>query len=245
MKVKLLGITFLSAITLVGCNAGNNDEVMDDDFGLEPTRFDNTVNVDDRFNDQDDNRNFRNNNDWTNEDTYRDRDNNNNFANMGNQRNGEDNYEVSERAADQIAEDINKVERAYVLTLGDNAYVAVTLRDNARNNGMNNNDLNNNRNGMNDNAINNNRNGMNNNGINNNRNGINRNGNDIDANIEEEITRIVRTQNNNIDNVYVSTNADFVDLTNDYANDVDNGEPVEGFFDEFGEMVDRIFPDVQ
>ncbi|WP_407270550.1 YhcN/YlaJ family sporulation lipoprotein [Radiobacillus sp. PE A8.2] len=73
---------------------------------------------------------------------------------------------------------------------------------------------------------------------------INGNG-EVSDRIEQQITQIVKSIDNNIDNVYVSTNPDFVDLSNNYVNDFDNGRPVEGFFDQFGEMVDRIFPDVQ
>ncbi|GGF16491.1 lipoprotein YhcN [Halobacillus andaensis] len=60
---------------------------------------------------------------------------------------------------------------------------------------------------------------------------------------EKQITDIVKDTDQDIDNVYISTNPDFVDLTNNYVNDADEGEPVEGFFRQFGEMVDRIFPD--
>ncbi|MCP3026810.1 YhcN/YlaJ family sporulation lipoprotein [Halobacillus sp. A5] len=66
---------------------------------------------------------------------------------------------------------------------------------------------------------------------------------EVSDEVEKQITDIVKDTDQDIDNVYISTNPDFVDLTNNYVNDVDNGEPVEGFFREFGEMVDRIFPD--
>jgi len=42
--------------------------------------------------------------------------------------------------------------------------------------------------------------------------------------------------------VYVSTNPDFFDLTNGYIDDVNRGEPVEGFFDQFSNMIERLFP---
>ncbi|WP_431800342.1 YhcN/YlaJ family sporulation lipoprotein [Halobacillus andaensis] len=66
---------------------------------------------------------------------------------------------------------------------------------------------------------------------------------EVSDEVEKQITDIVKNTDQNIDNVYVSTNPDFVDLTNNYVNDAEEGEPVEGFFREFGEMVDRIFPD--
>ncbi|MFC7062700.1 YhcN/YlaJ family sporulation lipoprotein [Halobacillus seohaensis] len=66
---------------------------------------------------------------------------------------------------------------------------------------------------------------------------------DVSGEVEDQITKIVKDTDQDIDNVYISTNPDFVDLTNNYVNDVDEGEPVQGFFREFGEMVDRVFPD--
>ncbi|WP_173917066.1 YhcN/YlaJ family sporulation lipoprotein [Halobacillus sp. Marseille-Q1614] len=61
--------------------------------------------------------------------------------------------------------------------------------------------------------------------------------------VEKQITDLVKKSDQDINNVYISTNPDFVDLTKNYASDVENGEPVQGFFREFGTMVDRIFPD--
>ncbi|WP_047979854.1 YhcN/YlaJ family sporulation lipoprotein [Ornithinibacillus contaminans] len=61
--------------------------------------------------------------------------------------------------------------------------------------------------------------------------------------VKEQIATIVKSVDNNIDNVYVSTNPDFMDLTNDYINDVDNGEPVEGLFEQMGTMIERVFPE--
>ncbi|WP_226576600.1 YhcN/YlaJ family sporulation lipoprotein [Halobacillus litoralis] len=67
--------------------------------------------------------------------------------------------------------------------------------------------------------------------------------NEISDKMEKQIKKAVKSSDQDINNVYISTNPDFVDLTNNYVEDVDNGEPVRGFFREFGEMVDRIFPD--
>ena len=60
--------------------------------------------------------------------------------------------------------------------------------------------------------------------------------------VKNKISKIVKSVNKDIDNVYVSTNPDFLDLTNNYANDVERGEPIEGFFDQFSNMIERIFP---
>lgn len=67
--------------------------------------------------------------------------------------------------------------------------------------------------------------------------------NEVSDKMEKQIKEAVKGSDQDINNVYISTNPDFVDLTNNYVDDVENGEPVQGFFREFGEMVDRIFPD--
>lgn len=60
--------------------------------------------------------------------------------------------------------------------------------------------------------------------------------------LEEQIAQQVRSTDPNIQNVYVSTNPEFVDRINRYVTDVRQGRPVSGFFDEFTEIVKRIFP---
>lgn len=61
--------------------------------------------------------------------------------------------------------------------------------------------------------------------------------------VKQQISKVVKSVDNNIDNVYVSTNPDFMDLANNYANDLENGEPIEGFFEEMGNMIERVFPE--
>lgn len=63
--------------------------------------------------------------------------------------------------------------------------------------------------------------------------------------IEEKIGEQVRETNDSVDNVYVSINPDFVSRMNEYRDKVDQGEPVEGLFEEFGELTQRIFPDAK
>jgi spore cortex protein len=60
--------------------------------------------------------------------------------------------------------------------------------------------------------------------------------------LEEQIAQQVRATDQNIQNVYVSTNPEFVDRINRYVTDVRQGHPVTGFFQEFTEIVKRIFP---
>lgn len=64
----------------------------------------------------------------------------------------------------------------------------------------------------------------------------------LSRNLEDQIASQVRSVDPNVQNVYVSTNPEFVDRVNAYVNDVRQGRPVAGFFAEFTEMVQRIFP---
>ncbi|HLG27186.1 MAG TPA: YhcN/YlaJ family sporulation lipoprotein [Paenisporosarcina sp.] len=63
--------------------------------------------------------------------------------------------------------------------------------------------------------------------------------------IEEKIGEQVRETNATVESVYVSLNPDFVSRMNEYRDKVDQGEPVEGLFEEFGELTQRIFPDAK
>ena len=49
--------------------------------------------------------------------------------------------------------------------------------------------------------------------------------------------------NLNFENVYVSLDPDFVGRMEEYGTKIKAGEPVEGFFDEFTDTVQRVFPD--
>lgn len=63
--------------------------------------------------------------------------------------------------------------------------------------------------------------------------------------LEDQIAQQVRAADPNIQNVYVSTNPEFMDRTNRYVTDVGQGRPVAGFFEEFNEMVQRIIPNAR
>jgi spore cortex protein len=63
--------------------------------------------------------------------------------------------------------------------------------------------------------------------------------------VEEKISKTVKDSDNNINNVYVSTNPDFVNRMTDYGDRIQQGEPVGGLFDEFTEMVRRVFPNAR
>ncbi|KMJ59560.1 hypothetical protein AB685_01385 [Bacillus sp. LL01] len=60
--------------------------------------------------------------------------------------------------------------------------------------------------------------------------------------LEDKIANQVRQSDPNIRNVYVSVNPEFVDRMEGYSNDIRDGRPIAGIFDEFTEVVQRIFP---
>ena len=61
--------------------------------------------------------------------------------------------------------------------------------------------------------------------------------------MENKIAEHVRKGHNDFKNVYVSMNPDFVKEMTEYGRKVREGEPVEGFFQEFSDTVRRVFPD--
>ncbi|MGD6966248.1 YhcN/YlaJ family sporulation lipoprotein [Rossellomorea vietnamensis] len=68
---------------------------------------------------------------------------------------------------------------------------------------------------------------------------------EVTKDIEKKVAKAVKDTEQNIENVYVSSNPDFVERMRGYGDDLQNGEPVEGLFDEFGEMTRRIFPNAR
>lgn len=64
----------------------------------------------------------------------------------------------------------------------------------------------------------------------------------IRKDLENKISDKVKSTDKSIDNVYVSSNPDFVDRMSDYGNQIQNGKPVRGLYDQFKEMVQRVFP---
>ena len=60
--------------------------------------------------------------------------------------------------------------------------------------------------------------------------------------IENKISDQVKATDKDIQNVYVSSNPDFVERMRGYGDDLNNGRPIRGLFDEFNEMVQRVFP---
>lgn len=65
---------------------------------------------------------------------------------------------------------------------------------------------------------------------------------DVTQEMKDKIAAEVKKYNTNIKNVYVSANPDFVERADYYAEEVRAGHPLKGFAQEFGTMVERIFP---
>lgn len=70
-------------------------------------------------------------------------------------------------------------------------------------------------------------------------------GRQLSREMEDQIAREVRKVRPGIQNVYVSTNPEFVDRINTYMIDVQQGRPVAGFVEQLNEMVQRLFPDAR
>lgn len=71
------------------------------------------------------------------------------------------------------------------------------------------------------------------------------NNENITRDVEDKISRAVKETDKNIRNVYVSANPNFTDRMTGYGDRIQRGEPVRGFFDEFTEMVRRVFPNAR
>lgn len=65
---------------------------------------------------------------------------------------------------------------------------------------------------------------------------------DVREDLEKKISDQVKTTDKGIRDVFVSSNPDFVDRMGDYGDKIQKGEPVKGLFEEFTEMVERVFP---
>lgn len=222
--MKKIIFTSMIAIFLLGaCNTLNNDDdaARDNrDKRVEQTRY------------KDNRNNGTNNHRVANDERARDRDR-------------EDRYDVSKEAAEAITDEIPEVNQAYVLTTRNNAYVAAmfdddqsdrTDDDNWRN------ETDRNRGNIDDNRRNDDQ-ARGTDDTNTNRSDMTTDESDrLTDDLKDRIASIVREHNDDIKNVYVTTNPEFSNLARDYMDDVDNGEPISGFFDQIGSMIERIFP---
>ncbi|MFC5704300.1 YhcN/YlaJ family sporulation lipoprotein [Cohnella faecalis] len=64
----------------------------------------------------------------------------------------------------------------------------------------------------------------------------------MDQALKDKIADHVRTVSPTTDNVYVSANPDFMGRMENYAAEVRQGHPIQGFITEFNALVERIFP---
>ena len=63
--------------------------------------------------------------------------------------------------------------------------------------------------------------------------------------LEHKMADIVKATDKNIQTVHVSSNPDFIERMTDYGKRINEGHPVAGFFEEFTESVNRVFPNVR
>lgn len=235
-----MGVALATTVALVGCGTTNND----DGTAMRDGGNDGNTNVEQtRYNDHADNNrhNDRINNDRGAENT---RYNDNNRINNREGAKNNKRYDVSKEAADKITSDIDDIDRAYVLTTNNNAYVGVAMHgDRTDRNDNNNKDDNGDRTNTDRNDVTN-HDGVNNTGDLNHTNDANMNNgkHDVTDDVKKQVTDAVKSVDNDIDNVYVTTNPDFIDLTSDYADEARNGHPIGGFVDQIGDMVKRVFP---
>ena len=66
--------------------------------------------------------------------------------------------------------------------------------------------------------------------------------NSLTTEVKNKIAGAVKNTDTSITDVHVSTNPDFVKRMDQYVKDVKSGKPVEGFTDEFHNLVHRVFP---
>lgn len=244
MKWKLFSVFIVLSLILVACNTTDEGMRGNDTDGnnVQPTRHKDDVN--------NNRNNVRNTGDSDRQlNDRRNGDMDNNRDNRNNRRNNDENYDISEEAANKITDEITEIDHAYVLTTKNNAYVAAAFDADDDDNDDGGKADRNDRTDRNDKA---NRDKDDNANLDKNRNnGANdrnmRNNDQMDDDrltddVKENISDIVKSVDDDIDNVYVSTNPDFLDLTTNYVNDMDNGHPVRGFFDQMGDMVERLFP---
>ncbi len=70
-------------------------------------------------------------------------------------------------------------------------------------------------------------------------------GTNLSNKLERKISKRVKSTDRDIDRVYVSANPDFYKHMQGYANDIRGGKPVTGFFKQFTQTIQRVFPDMK
>ncbi|SES96662.1 sporulation lipoprotein, YhcN/YlaJ family [Salinibacillus kushneri] len=195
-KLKLMGATLLTAVTITGCQGGDETGLGNNgNNGVQPVRYNNTTDIAPnrerpQYNNGD-NLNINN----GNQDNINRNGNNDTGQNTNNNNNQ---YEVANRAADRITDEINEVDQAYVFAGNENAYVAIALKGNQND--------------------------------------------EASDKLKQRVSKVVKATDEDIDDVFVSANPEFFNQAGDYADQIENGDPIEGLFKEMGDMFQRIFP---
>src|SRR5690625_2488321 len=120
MRLKLYSVIIAAVLLVMGCQGTNQNQ---EGRGAGDNTFERTRTTHDYGNQTD--RNRYDNSPITQNVTDRNRNSNNRASN-----NRQDQYDVSEEAADRIVDKIAEIDRAYVLTTKNNAYVAAILDEN-------------------------------------------------------------------------------------------------------------------
>lgn len=233
---RLSAIVLTVVIALVGCQGTNNTK---DTTTNDNTRPENTTYEQTRYNDKN----------VTHNERFTEMRNREDGLNRQNERD-KNNYRVSKEAAEQITSEIDEINQAYVLTTRNNAYVAATLKDNENRDSKNdaNRDSKDNVNRQTDDNVNvertrtDDQNTTNNRSTRHNTDNDFQDGDELTDDVKNQISDIVQSVDRNIDNVYVTTSPDFANLSEQYANDLDEGRPIRGFFDQIGNAIERLFP---
>ncbi len=66
---------------------------------------------------------------------------------------------------------------------------------------------------------------------------------DVNDEMKKKVSDQVQAADQNINEVFVSSNPDFMERMRGYRDDIQNGKPVRGLLDQFSETVQRIFPE--
>jgi len=151
-------------------------------------------------------------------------------------------YDIQKEAAERIVDEISEINYAYVLTNNRNAYVAAVLDNDRKSTSNNNKSGKSTTRQTNDRSTTDKGTNRDNNTTRGMTNRDQDHGEELTDDVKQEIKEIVQSVDRNIDNVYVSTNPDFADLTNNYVNDFNDGKPVRGMFNQLGNMIERLFP---
>lgn len=64
----------------------------------------------------------------------------------------------------------------------------------------------------------------------------------LNKDLEKKIRNEVKKTDNNIDKVYISANPDFYGRMQGYGDELRNGNPISGLYDEFTKTIRRVFP---